>query len=105
MVSYYVSSRAQEIGIRTALGAENRDIVFMVWRQTSVVVVTGILIGVACAAIFASLLRNLVFEVNPLDPAITTVIVLSVFLIALSASYVPAIRAVKLDPLKALKTS
>ncbi|HEV2342382.1 MAG TPA: ABC transporter permease [Candidatus Acidoferrales bacterium] len=103
VVSCAASQRTHEIGIRLALGAQRIDILQMVLRQGLLIVGIGVLVGVLAAAGFARLVGNFLSGVSPLDPL--TYISASVLLaaIALLACYIPARRAMRVDPMVALR--
>ena len=102
VMAYNVTQRTQEIGIRMALGAQSGDVLRMVVTQGMVLVLVGIVVGVAGALGVTRLLDSLLFGVNPTDPLTFAVISLLLALVALLACYLPARRAAKLDPMKAL---
>ncbi|HET9743436.1 MAG TPA: ABC transporter permease [Terriglobales bacterium] len=103
VISYSAAQRTQEIGVRMALGAARSDILRMIFRQGTVLVGFGIALGVLVAAGFSSMLGNLLVGVKPLD-AITYVGASGLLaLIALIACYLPAHRAVRVDPMVALR--
>ena len=103
VVSYSVAQRVREFGIRIAVGAQRVDILQLVVRQVLWLVIVGLGLGLIGAVIFTRVLRTFLFEVEPLDPL--TFASVSVFLagIALLASYIPARRATKIDPMSALR--
>jgi predicted permease len=103
VMAHGVTRRTNEIGIRMALGAEGRDIAWMVLRETLVLVVAGLVLGVPTAMFAARLISNQLFGLNPSDPVtlITAAVVLSV--VALLAGYLPARKASRVDPLIALR--
>lgn len=104
VISYAVSQRTHEIGIRMALGAQAKDVLRMVvWRGMRLTFV-GVAIGLASALALTRIMRNLLFEVSPADPATFTLITLSLIAVAFIASYIPARRATKVDPLIALRS-
>ncbi|HYL61720.1 MAG TPA: ABC transporter permease [Candidatus Methylomirabilis sp.] len=103
VVSYSAAQRTQEIGIRVALGARPSEIVTMVLRQGLVIIALGVTIGVTLAAATSQLMSDLLVGVRPLDPLTYGGASLFLALIALAASYVPARRAMKVDPLVALR--
>jgi putative ABC transport system permease protein len=103
VISYAVSQRTQEIGIRMALGAQASDVLRMViWRGISLALI-GVALGVAAALALTRVLKNLLFEVSTTDPATFVLIALLLVVIALIASYIPARRATKVDLLQALR--
>ena len=103
VMAYSVAQRTQEIGIRRALGAGHREVLWMVVGQGLRVTIIGIVCGVAAAYACTRLLESLLFEVSTTD-AMTFVVVPAVFvLVALLASLIPASRAVRIDPVGALR--
>ena len=103
VVSYSAAQRTQEIGIRIALGARPSEIVKMVLRQGLAIVALGVAIGMVLAGATSQLMSDLLVGVRPLDAVTYGGASLSLALIALAASYVPARRAMKVDPLVALR--
>ncbi len=103
VMSYSVSQRINEIGIRMALGAEARDVVRLVLGQGFRLVLIGLLAGVAGALLLSSWMQTLLFQVSPRDGS--TFAIVSVFLagVALLACWVPARRAARVDPMVALR--
>ncbi len=103
IVAYSVAQRTQEIGIRRALGAQRSDILRLVVGQSLRLALAGVAIGVTGAFGLTRLMQNLLFHVSATDPA-TFAVVASLFLcVALMASYVPARRAIRIDPIAALR--
>jgi putative ABC transport system permease protein len=103
VTSYVVGERTPEIGIRMALGAETQDVMRMILRQGASVVLLGIVAGAGGIAALASLLRGLLYGVAPADPLIFAGVGALLMLVALSACYIPARRAMRVDPLVALR--
>jgi predicted permease len=103
VVSYSASQRTQEIGVRMALGAQTRDILRLVVGHGLLLVGAGIVIGLAAAAGMSRLLTTLLFGVSPTDPTTFVAVPLILGTMALVASYVPAFRATKVDPMRALR--
>ncbi len=103
VMSHSVSQRTQEIGIRMALGAADGDVVTMVVGQSARVVGLGTAIGVLVALALGRGLSVFLFGLSPFDPATLTLVPIALALAALLASYVPARRATRVDPLRALR--
>ena len=103
VISYWVSQRTNEIGVRVALGAEPRNILQLVLRQALVLVTTGIGIGLVGAFALTRLMAGLLFGVGPTDRMTFALLALFLSTIGLLASYVPARRAARIDPLIALR--
>src|SRR5262245_57687140 len=103
VVAYFVSQGTRELGIRMALGATPGEIRALVVRQALVIVGTGVAIGVAGALTVARLMRSLLFGIGIADPITFASIPVLLALVALAASYVPARRAARIDPMLALR--
>jgi putative ABC transport system permease protein len=103
VVAYAVVQRTREIGIRVALGANRHDVVLLMLRQGMILVVLGLGLGIAGAFGLTPLLRNLLYEVKPADPLSFIVVSLVLLLVALVASWLPARRASRVDPMIALR--
>ena len=103
IVSYAVTQRTHEIGIRMALGARAQDILQLVLKHGLVLVLSGVAIGVAGALALTRFLATLLFGITPTDTLTFIVVSLVFFLIAMFASLIPARRATKVDPLTALR--
>jgi len=101
-VAYLVARRTREIGVRVALGAQPRHVMFLVVRHGLGIALGGIAIGLAAAAGFGALLRSMLYGVTPTNPATHLAVALALTLVALLAAWVPARRAVRLDPARAL---
>jgi putative ABC transport system permease protein len=103
VMSYAVSQRAREIGIRMALGARRSDVMMMVIGQGIKLVGAGILIGLGGALALTRYMETLVFGVSPTDPLTYVTIVSLLTLVALLACWIPARRATRVDPMVALR--
>jgi putative ABC transport system permease protein len=103
VISYAVSRRTHEIGIRIALGAQTTDVLQMViWRGMGVAI-AGVAVGLAAALALTRVMKNLLFNVSATDPATFALIALLLVSVALIAIYIPARRATKVDPIQALR--
>jgi putative ABC transport system permease protein len=100
---YWVAQRTQEIGIRMALGAERRTVLAMVARETLVLAVAGVGVGVGSALVITRTIASLLFGVTPHDPVTLAAVSLGMTAIAMIACCVPAARAARIDPMLALK--
>jgi ABC-type antimicrobial peptide transport system permease subunit len=103
VLSYVVSQRTREIGVRMAVGAERRDVRSMVVRQALTLVGTGVAIGLVATRVLTRLLASLLYGVEPTDLATLLSVTASLILVALVACYLPAHQASKIDPMEALR--
>jgi predicted permease len=103
VVSYAVSRRIREIGIRMTLGADARDVRTLILRQAMLPVVIGGLIGIAGCAAVSQVLKSMLFGLSAYDPVAFVAVPFFLLSIALVASYIPARRATKVDPMVALR--
>ena len=103
VVAYTVERRAQEIGIRVALGATRAEIAAFFLRQAGGLILGGIAIGLAAALVAVRFLRGLLFGIVPYDPAMLASAALLLAVVAVSAALVPSCRAARLDPTQALR--
>jgi ABC-type antimicrobial peptide transport system permease subunit len=103
VVAYAVSQRTRELGIRMALGARPRDLMRMVVSQGMRVTLIGVVLGIAGAAAVTRLLAGQLLGVSPTDPVIFSSVAILLAGIALAATWMPARRASKIDPIVALR--
>ncbi len=103
VMAYSVTQRTREIGIRVALGAQPRDVLRLVMRQGVIVIVIGVLCGLAAAYGATRLLTSLLYGLSATDPLTFIIVSLLLALIALLAGYIPARRATRIDPMIALR--
>ena len=103
VISYNVSERTHEIGIRLALGARRGDILHMVMRQALSLAATGTAIGLIAAVVVSRLMSGLLYGIQPTDPVTFVGVTLLLVAVGLIACYLPARRAVRVDPLVALR--
>jgi ABC-type antimicrobial peptide transport system permease subunit len=103
VMSSAVSRRTNEIGIRMALGAERRSILWMVLRETMLLVLVGMAIGVPGSLGFAGLVSTQLYGIDSADPMTIVAAAICLTLVAVLAGYLPARRASRVDPLVALR--
>jgi putative ABC transport system permease protein len=104
VIAYFVTRRTREIGVRIALGATRRDVVALVVRQAFWPVGLGIATGLIASLLATRLLSNQLFDVGPTDPITFAVVAVALTLVALMASFIPALRAAGADPTDALRS-
>jgi putative ABC transport system permease protein len=103
VVAYAVSQRTREIGIRIALGATSRDVLAMVLSDGLIIAIAGIVAGTASAWAMARVLAELLYGVTPTDPVSFVLASIGLLGLTLLASYIPARRAARIDPIRALR--
>jgi predicted permease len=103
LLAYIVVQRSREIGLRMALGAGRADIIKLILQKGIILSGVGVIAGIILSASGASMMASLLYGVRPRDPVVFLVVPLLLFAVALVASYVPALRATKLDPMAALR--
>ena len=103
LMAYSVQQRTQEIGIRMAMGAESGKVRTMVIRQGMTLVIVGVVVGLGAAYFLANVLASVLFEVEPRDLTVFVSVPVVLTLIALTAVWIPASRASRVDPLEALR--
>ena len=104
VISYHVTRRTSEIGIRIAVGAAPRRVKRLVLSQVAVLLGAGLITGIAIASWLGRFLLPLLYEVKPSDPFVLAVAALILAAVAAMAGYSPARRAARLDPMVALRT-
>jgi len=103
VMSYSVAQRTNEIGIRLALGAQARDVLLMIVKQGGMLIVLGLVIGLAGAYVVTRLITSWLFEVKAKDPFTFAAVAVLLAIVGLLACYIPALRATKVDPMDALR--
>jgi predicted permease len=103
VISYTVSQRTREIGIRLALGAQKSELKWMFVRSALVLTGVGVAVGLCAAAVLTQSMKSLLFGISPLDPVTYMAIPLVLIAAAMVASYLPARRAASIDPVEALR--
>ena len=103
VLAYAVGQRTKEIGIRLALGARRREVVGMVMGQAGRLAVVGIVSGLIVAAMASRVLQSQLFEIEPTDVITYAAVAVALLLVAFAASWIPARRAARIDPMAALR--
>src|SRR6266576_984163 len=103
VMAYSVVQRTREFGVRVAMGAKPRDILRLILRESGTLTISGMAAGLILAALSARIVANSIYGVSPLDPLTYGAVGLVLVAVALGASYVPAHRATKVDPMVALR--
>jgi predicted permease len=103
VISYLVGQRTREIGVRIALGAQRGDVLRLVLGQGARMALLGVAIGIAAALVLTRLMSRLLFGVSPTDPLTFTWVAIVLMAVALAACYIPARRAMSVDPIDALR--
>jgi putative ABC transport system permease protein len=103
VMSYAVTQRTREMGVRMALGARQRQVVQMVVKQGAAIAVIGVVVGVGAALWLTRLMTVLLYEVRPWDPATFVLVSLALLSAALAACWIPARRAARVNPVEALR--
>ncbi len=103
MISYLAGQRTHEIGIRMALGAERNDVLRLILGHGAKMALIGVAVGIAASLALARLMARLLFGVSAYDPLTFLTVACLLILVALAASYIPARRAMRVDPMVALR--
>jgi len=103
VLAYAVTQRTREFGVRLALGAPAREVVGMVVGQGVRLALIGLLAGIAGALALTRLMTSILFDVKPGDPTVFVAMALGLMAVALGASAVPSLRAVRIQPASALR--
>jgi len=103
VISYLAGQRIQEIGIRMALGAQRNDVLRLILGHGANVAAMGVAVGVAASLALTRLMANLLFGVSAYDPVTFLAVGCLLILVALAAAYIPARRAMRVDPVVALR--
>jgi putative ABC transport system permease protein len=103
VISYSVTQRTQEIGLRMALGAERHDVLRLVLNQGLHLIAAGLVVGLLGSLVLTRLIETLLFQLSPTDPMTFLAVASLLTAIALAATLIPALRATKVDPMVALR--
>jgi putative ABC transport system permease protein len=103
LIAYSVAQRTRELGIRIAIGALPRDVLFLVIRQGATLALAGIIIGSLGAIALTRWMRSMLFQVDPLDPLTFAAVGVVLAVIALGATWAPALRAARVNPVTAMR--
>jgi putative ABC transport system permease protein len=103
VMSYTVTARTQEMGVRLAIGAQRRDVMWLVLGQVLRLAAIGLAIGLATLLVAGSMLEGLLYGVRPLDPTTIAIVTVTLAVVALVSAWAPASRAASVDPIEALR--
>ncbi len=103
VMTYSVSRRTREIGVRMAMGAQRSSVLTMVLRDAALLLLAGIAIGAVSAMASASILQSMLYATGPRDPLVMALVCAALALVGLGAAYIPALRAARVDPMVALR--
>ena len=103
VIAYNVTQRTHEMGVRVALGAQARDVIRLIVREGLTIVLPGVALGAVVALLAGKWIAPLLFEVSPKDPPVIVGVVTILVAVATIASWLPALRAARVDPNEALR--
>jgi len=103
VISYGVTQRTREIGVRMALGAQPGNVLRMVIREGMLLAGAGIIAGIAGALALGRVLQSFLFEIKPTDPTTFVGVAFALAIVAMAACYIPAWRAMRIEPMEALR--
>jgi ABC-type antimicrobial peptide transport system permease subunit len=103
VMAFSINERRSEVGIRMALGAEKINILMLVTRKAFLLTITGLAIGLVIALILSCTMSSMLYSISTWDPATFILVPILLFIIAMLACYIPARKAMKLDPMKVLR--
>jgi ABC-type antimicrobial peptide transport system permease subunit len=104
LIAYSVAQRTRELGIRIALGALPRDVLLLVIRQGATLALGGIAVGSLAAIASTRWMRSMLFHVDPLDPLTFAAVGVALVVVAIGATWAPAMRAARVSPATAMRT-
>ena len=104
VMSFAVTQRTREMGVRSALGAKSLQLIALVMRRSVVQLVIGVVLGLVLAIVAAGALRPVLYRVDPRDVTVFAGVVVMLVVVSLLASLLPARRVARIDPVKALAT-
>jgi ABC-type antimicrobial peptide transport system permease subunit len=104
VIAYNVTQRMHEMGVRVALGAQGGDVIRLIVREGLTIVFPGITLGAIVALVAGRWIAPLLFDVSPKDPPVMVGVILTLIAVAIAASWVPALRAARVDPSEALRS-
>jgi len=102
VMSFAVTQRTREMGVRSALGARGRQLIVLIMRKSVLQLASGLVLGLALAAAASGLLQPVLYHVNPRDVVVFVGVVATLTLTTLGASFLPALRVTRIDPVQAL---